>query len=66
MPLSPDKIRKRRDKLGLSQQTAADRAGITQPSWARIETGLRTDPRLSTAEQVAKALKVGLEQLLKK
>lgn len=64
MPLDPSKIRTRREKLGLTQQQAAERAGLVQPNWAAIEAGKRLDPSLSTAERVAKALNCKLPHLL--
>lgn len=60
MPLSPSKIRTRREKLGLTQQQAADKAGMPRPHWARLEAGDRPDPQLSTAEKVAHALDCSL------
>lgn len=64
MPLDPTKIKARRERLGLSQREAAERAGMPQPHWARLEAGNRSDPQLSTAEAVAKALRCSLPRLL--
>lgn len=64
MPLSPTKIFNRRKALKLTQTEAAARAGMHHPSWARIESGRRKDPALSTAEAVAKALRCPLAKLL--
>lgn len=64
MPLSPDKIRKSREALDLTQAEAAKRAHMPQSVWGRIESGDRSDPALSTAERVALALKVPLTDLL--
>lgn len=66
MPLDPDKIRARREALGLSPADAAARASMQRPNWLRIESGTRTDPNLSTAERIAKALKCALSDLLAK
>jgi predicted transcriptional regulator len=63
MPLDPDKIRARREALKLTQTQAAQRAGMPQPHWARIESGGRSDPNLSTAERVARALDCSLARL---
>ena len=46
-----------REKKGLTQQELAKRAGVTQDSVSRIETGER-DPRRSTLEKLALALEV--------
>jgi len=64
MPLDPAKIKARRERIGLSQREAAERAGMPQPHWARLESGGRPDPQLSTAEAVSKALKCALPRLL--
>jgi predicted transcriptional regulator len=64
MPLDPQKIRERRERLSLTQSDAAERAGMPQPHWARIESGERNDPALSTAERVAKALRCSIAKLL--
>lgn len=66
MPLDPSKIKARREALGLSQAQAAERAGMRQPNWARVESGGRTDPELSTALRVAAALRWPLTRLLAK
>jgi transcriptional regulator with XRE-family HTH domain len=64
MPLSPSKIRARREKLKLTQAEAAERAEMPRPHWVRIEAGHRSNPSLDTAERVAKALRVPLAKLL--
>ena len=64
MPLDPSKIKSRREALKLSQAEAADRAGITQPQWARLESGRNADARISTIEAVARALRCALARLL--
>jgi transcriptional regulator with XRE-family HTH domain len=64
MPLDPAKLKARREHLGLTQQQVADAAGMPQPGYARIESGRRNDPRLSTAQAIAKALRVPLAKLL--
>lgn len=64
MPLDAAKIRARREKLGITQGEAAERAGMPRPHWVRLETGGRDDPKLSTAERAAAALKCRLSSLL--
>lgn len=63
MPLDPAKIKARREKLKLSQTEAAARAGIALPNWHRTESGERVDPRFSTAEKIADALRCPLDAL---
>jgi DNA-binding XRE family transcriptional regulator len=64
MPLDPTKLKARRERLGLTQEQAAQAAGMVREAYARIESGARTDPRLSTAQAVAKALRCPLAKLL--
>lgn len=66
MPFDPEKIKSAREALDLSQAECAKRADMPQPNWARIESGERDDPRLSTAEKVAHAVKKPLHTLLRK
>lgn len=47
---------------GLSQAELASRCGLEQPHVSRFESG-RHEPLLSTAQRMAKALDVSLEQL---
>lgn len=63
--LDPERIKSKREALKLTQREAAERAGLAQPAWARIESGARTDPNLSTAVRLAHALKCKIEQLLR-
>lgn len=64
MPLNPQKIKALREALKLTQAQAAKLAGMRQQAWARIENGHRSDPNLSTAERVAKALGVTLNAIM--
>lgn len=63
MPL-PNKIRKRREALKLTQAEAAERAGIPQPRWAEIESGTNDNPKLTKLKAIAAALKCPLAKLL--
>jgi transcriptional regulator with XRE-family HTH domain len=63
MPLDPCKIRQRRRELGLTQAEAAQLAGMPRPHWTRIELGGRNNPRISTAQRVAKALNWEIDDL---
>jgi transcriptional regulator with XRE-family HTH domain len=64
MLLNHTEIRKRREKLGLSQSQAAERAGMLRPNWARIELGNQSNPKLSTLGKVAKALRCKVASLI--
>jgi len=53
-----------RERRGLTQEQLAEKAGISRGFLARLETA-RHDPKLSTLEKIAKALKVDIAKLLK-
>lgn len=40
--MSQAAIRGRREALGLTQKTAAELAGVTEPTWQRFETGSKS------------------------
>ena len=67
VPLDTQKIRQLRDKLGISQEEAARRAGFKsgRQAWHNIESGLRPNIELATLEAIAKALGVKAADLLK-
>ena len=52
-----------REYFGLTQEELADRAGIKQPSLARLERGDST-PRKSTLKKLADAMDISVEQLI--
>ena len=52
-----------REHFGLTQEELADRAGIRQPSLARLERGDST-PRKSTLKKLADAMDLIVEQLI--
>lgn len=54
LPTSQD-LRERRTSLDLTQSELADRADVSQPLIARIESG-DVDPRLSTLRRIVEAL----------
>ena len=52
---TPEGIKKKRIKLGLTQSELAEKARVSQPLIARIESG-DVDPRLSTVRSIITAL----------
>ena len=70
MPVSQKEIAARREKLGLTMEEAAARAGFTGPNarirWYEVESGKIADPRASTLEKVAGALGCRVDDLLVK
>lgn len=55
-------VRAWREHLGLTQDAVAERAGMQQPSLARLERG-EIKPRTATLARLAAAMGLGLEQL---
>ena len=70
MPVNQKEIAARREKLGLTMEEAAARAGFTGPNarirWYEVESGKIADPRASTLERVAGALGCLMDDLLVK
>lgn len=58
-----DELRRIREKRGLSQQSLADRAGVTKSTVYEAETGRRT-PMLDSLGKIADALGVEVADLL--
>jgi transcriptional regulator with XRE-family HTH domain len=56
-------LREARNSLGLSQEQVAERSGVHATEVSRIESGKR-DPRASTIERLAKAVKKKPGELL--
>jgi transcriptional regulator with XRE-family HTH domain len=60
------KIKSLREKLGLTQDDAAMRAGFaSRQRWNDIESGRKASVTVNTLEQIAKALGVKGKDLLK-
>ena len=66
MPFDHEALAARREKLGLTQQQAADAAGIHRVQYNRIEGGRIDDPGVNTVEKLAAALKVPISKLMKR
>ncbi|EMA51073.1 CBS domain-containing protein [Halococcus thailandensis] len=52
---TPEDLREHRNRVGLTQSALADRAEVSQPLIARIESG-DVDPRLSTLRRIVTSL----------
>lgn len=66
VPVDIAKIEALREKLGWSQEEAAQRTGLgTRQAWNHIVTGRRADLRVSQLERIAAALGVKAKDLLK-
>lgn len=58
-------IKKYRQKLKLSQEELARKAGITYSTLIKLESGANKNPTVKTLQQLAKALGISIDQLLK-
>lgn len=52
----PIMLRRARKKRKLSQQKVADRLGITQQAYAKLETPLKSNPALATIQRLSEEL----------
>ena len=60
-----DNIKKYRNKLGISQDKLSKLADVTYNTIIKIESGANTNPTIETLQKIAKALDVGLDDLVK-
>ncbi|MCC7543694.1 helix-turn-helix transcriptional regulator [bacterium] len=61
-----NKVKKLREKLGLSQERLARLADVSTNTIINIESGKQTNPTISTIKKIAKALNVSVDELLRK
>lgn len=59
-----DRIRKRREMLGLSQQALAERTRIAQTLISRIERGVNKNPGVDVLKRLAIALRCSIDWLV--
>lgn len=57
------RFKSRRLELGLTQETVAIRAGVTQQAISHFESDPRLSPRLTALERYAAALETTVEEL---
>ena len=60
-----DNIKKYRNKLGVSQDKLSKLADVTYNTIIKIESGVNTNPTIETLSKIAKALGVGVDDLIK-
>lgn len=65
LPTIAKNIKKYRNKLGISQDKLSKLAGVTLHTLTKIEIGATPDPRIETLKKIAKALNVGVDDLIK-
>lgn len=59
-----DRLRERRKRLGLTQEAAAERAGIDTSYWSQLETNKAANPGLATLRRVANAVNTSVSYLI--
>ncbi len=65
MGLDTERIKAQREKLGLSQQEAAEKAGMgSRQRWNDVESGRKANISIETLEAIAKALGLSAKSLL--
>ena len=60
-----ENIKKRRTKLGLSQEDFAQKSGVKYTTLTKIESGVIKTTTVLMMEKIAKTLGVSIEDLLK-
>ena len=60
-----ENVKKRRTKLGLSQEDFAQKSGVKYTTLTKIESGVIKTPSVLMVEKIAKALGASIEDLLK-
>ena len=60
-----ENIKKRRTRLGLSQEDFAQKSGVKYTTLTKIETGVIKTPSVVLVAKIAKVLGVSIEELLK-
>ena len=60
-----DNIKKYRSKLGISQDKLSKLADVTYNTVIKIESGVNKNPTIKTLSKIAKALSVGVDDLIK-
>jgi len=60
----PRNIKKYREKLGLSQDQLARKAGIPYSTYIKIESGYTINPSIQAVVNIAQALGISIDDLL--
>ena len=58
-------VKKFRNKLGLTQEDLAQKAGVKYTTLSKIESGVVKKPTVYIIAKIAKALEVSIEELIK-
>jgi len=60
-----ENIKKYRNKIGVSQDKLSKLADVTYNTIIKIESGANVNPTIETLSKIAKALNVGVDDLIK-
>ncbi len=60
-----DNVKRYRTRKGLSQDQLARKAGVTYSTLTKLESGVNQNPKVKTLQQIAAALDVTLDDLMK-
>ena len=60
-----DNVKRYRTKKGLSQDQLARKADVTYSTLTKLESGVNQNPKVKTLQQIAAALDVTLDDLMK-
>ena len=60
-----DNLKKLRAKKGLSLEKVARLADLSLNTIVKVENGVNTNPTIDTLNKIAKALEVGVDELIK-
>lgn len=60
-----ENLKKERLNKGFSQDSLAEKSGVTLHTISKIEAGATSDPRVLTLEKLVKALNIKVDDLLK-
>ena len=63
--IESSKIKRIREKLGLSQEKLARLADVSNNTIINIEAGKQQNPTVDTIKKIAKTLGVGVDDLIK-
>jgi putative transcriptional regulator len=58
-------VRQLREKMGLSQEKLARLADVSNNTIVNIEAGKQDNPTIETLKKIAKALEIGVDDLIK-
>ncbi|OIP80648.1 MAG: hypothetical protein COT39_04235 [Parcubacteria group bacterium CG08_land_8_20_14_0_20_48_21] len=60
-----ENIKKARNKLGLTQDDLVKKSGVKHTTLTKVESGVVNKPSIQTMANIAKALGVSIEDLIK-